>query len=95
MKKLLSLLLAFCLILGCSAAALADDQWAEENGLNKTESVEELYAAALAEGGVVNLYGCTGRDETVAKSFEAAYPGMTVNFFDLGINKMGPLSRKF
>lgn len=88
MKKLLSLLLAFCLILGCSAAALADDQWAEENGLNKTESVEELYAAALAEGGVVNLYGCTGRDETVAKSFEAAYPGMTVNFFDLGINEM-------
>ena len=52
MKKLLSLLLAFCLILGCSAAVFADDQWAEENGLNKTESVEELYAAALAEGGV-------------------------------------------
>ena len=88
MKKMLSMLFALCLVFACCTAAFADAQWAEDNGLNKTESVEELYAAALAEGGVLNLYGCTGRDETVGKSFEEAYPGITVNFYDLGINEM-------
>ena len=37
---------------------------------------------------MLNLYGCTGRDETVGKSFMEAYPGITVNFYDLGINEM-------
>lgn len=87
LRKWLCLTLSLCLLLG-AAGALADAQWAEENGLNKTETVDELYKAALAEGGEVNLYGCTGRDETVGKSFEAAYPGMKVNFYDLGINEM-------
>lgn len=86
-KTWIAWLLTLCL-LAVSGAALADAQWAEENGLNKTETVEELYQAALAEGGVLNLYGCTGRDETVGKSFEEAYPGITVNFYDLGINEM-------
>ena len=86
-KTWIAWLLTLCL-LAMSGAALADAQWAEENGLNKTETVEELYQAALAEGGVLNLYGCTGRDETVGKSFEEAYPGITVNFYDLGINEM-------
>ncbi len=88
MKKLMFLILVLALIFGCCSVAFADADWAEENGLNKTETVEELYAAALAEGGVLNLYGCTGRDETVGKSFEAAYPGIKVNFYDLGINEM-------
>ena len=86
-RNWIAILLAACLAL-LAATAMADAQWAEENGLNKTETVEELYQAALAEGGVLNLYGCTGRDETVGKSFEAAYPGITVNFYDLGINEM-------
>lgn len=87
LRKWLALLIALCTLV-MSASALADAQWAEENGLNKTETVEELYQAALAEGGVLNLYGCTGRDETVGKAFEEAYPGITVNFYDLGINEM-------
>lgn len=62
-RKWLALLVAACMLV-MSASALADAQWAEDNGLNKTETVEELYQAALAEGGVLNLYGCTGRDET-------------------------------
>ena len=88
MKKMLFLFLALCLVFSCSAIAFADAQWAEDNGLNKTETVEELYQAALDEGGVLNLYGCTGRDETISRSFEEAYPGITVNFYDLGINEM-------
>ncbi len=86
-RTILAVLLTLALTL-TAAASMADAQWAEDNGLNKTETVEELYQAALAEGGVLNLYGCTGRDETVGKSFEAAYPGITVNFYDLGINEM-------
>lgn len=73
MKKWIAMLLAACMLLACTAA-LADAKWAEDNGLNKTETVEELYQAALAEGGVLNLYGCTGRDETVGKSFWKPIP---------------------
>ena len=61
--------------------------WAEANGLNKTETVEELYEAAKKEG-VLNLYGCTGRLETVSQDFMKEYPGIQVNFYDLGINEM-------
>ena len=86
-RKWLSLALVVCMTL-LGTAALADNEWSEENGLNKTETVEELYQAALAEGGVLNLYGCTGRDETVAQTFMEEYPGITVNFYDLGINEM-------
>lgn len=87
MKKWLCLFLSLCLMMSC-AAVLADQQWAIDNGLNKTETVEELYAAALEEGGVLNLYGCSGRDEVVANAFMEEYPGITVNFYDLGINEM-------
>jgi len=62
-------------------------KWAEEVGLNKTETVAELYEKAKQEG-CVNLYGCTGRLEKVKKDFEAEYPGVKVNFYDLGINEM-------
>ena len=41
-KTWIAWLLTLCL-LAMSGAALADAQWAEENGLNKTETVEELY----------------------------------------------------
>ena len=36
----------------------------------------------------MNLYGCTGRLETVSADFMAEYPGIQVNFYDLGINEM-------
>jgi iron(III) transport system substrate-binding protein len=65
----------------------ARKKWAEDNGLNKTETVAELYEKAKKEG-VMNIYGCTGRIADVAKSFMADYPGITVNFYDLTINDM-------
>ena len=67
--------------------APAASSWAEENGLYKTETVEELYELAKAEG-ELNLYGCTGRLENVSADFMAEYPGIKVNFYDLGINEM-------
>lgn len=69
------------------AAEAPASSWAEENGLNKTETVEELYELAKAEG-ELNLYGCTGRLETVSADFMEQYPGIQVNFYDLGINEM-------
>jgi iron(III) transport system substrate-binding protein len=68
-------------------AAPAETSWAEANGLNTTETVDELYEKAKEEG-VLNLYGCTGRLENVSADFMAEYPGIEVNFYDLGINEM-------
>ena len=68
-------------------AAAAGSSWAEENGLNKTETVDELYEKAKLEG-ELNLYGCTGRLENVSADFMAEYPGIKVNFYDLVINEM-------
>ena len=59
--------------------APAASSWAEENGLYKTETVDELYELAKAEG-ELNLYGCTGRLENVSADFMAEYPGIKVNF---------------
>ena len=90
-RNILTILLVLCL-LATSGVAFAQGpegakEWAEANGLNKTETIEELYEKAKAEG-EVNLYGCTGRLETVSESFMAEYPGIKVNFYDLGINEM-------
>jgi iron(III) transport system substrate-binding protein len=62
-------------------------KWAEDNGLNKTETVQELYEKAKLEG-EVNIYGNTGRYETVAAEFMKAYPGVKVTFYDLGTNEI-------
>jgi len=62
-------------------------QWAEDNGLNRTESVQELYEKAKAEG-QLNLYGNTGRFETVAAEFMKLYPGINVSFYDLGATEI-------
>lgn len=69
------------------STASADVSWAEANGLNTTETIEELYEKAKAEG-ELNLYGCTGRLENVSADFMEEYPGIKVNFYDLGINEM-------
>ncbi len=61
--------------------------WATMNKLDQTETVEELYNKAKEEG-VLNLYGCTGRLEKVSQDFMEEYPGIEVNFYDLGINEM-------
>ena len=46
-RTILAVLLTLALTL-TAAASMADAQWAEDNGLGKTETVEELYQAALA-----------------------------------------------
>ena len=58
--KVLALILAAAMMLtawsGCVAFA-ADQSWAEENGIYRTdETVEELYEQAKLEG-EVNIYG--------------------------------------
>jgi len=73
--------------LGSKEQVSASSNWAREVGLDKTETVAELYEKAKKEG-EVNVYGCTGRIENVKKAFEAEYPGVKVNFYDLGINEM-------
>jgi len=54
-----------------------DSNWAEENGINLTESVDELYEKAKEEGKVV-IYAKSSRFKDVKTSFEAEYPGITV-----------------
>ena len=89
--KVLTLMLAAVMLLTAltGSVAFADgDNWAEANGIYRTdETVEELYEQAKLEG-EVNVYGCTGRIEDFIPDFEAAYPGVKVNLYDLGINEM-------
>lgn len=58
-------------------------QWAKENGLDKDESMEELYQAALKEGGKVIIYTASSRHAKVKADFEAAYPGMELICYNL------------
>lgn len=94
MKKILALILSLIMILGVSAAALAgekEDKWAEENGLNLDESMDELYEKAKAEGKVV-IYTISSRTQKVANAFMEAYPGIEVEVYDIS---SGTLKEKF
>lgn len=66
---------------------MTPQQWAEANGLNKTESVDELYAAAKEEG-ELHIYSCSGRMETVIATFMEDYPGINAVFYDLTNNEI-------
>lgn len=89
----LSLLVSFSMMLaGCGAnakpAAGPDGAaWAEEVGLNRTETVDELYELAKQEGKVV-VYSQSSRIKDVKASFEAQYPGITVEGFDMSTNEI-------
>lgn len=73
---------------GAGSAQMSDtEKWAEENGLNKTESVEELYEAAKAEGKVV-VYSISSRMKKVKDSFEKQYPGVQCEPFDISQNEL-------
>ncbi|WP_248924650.1 ABC transporter substrate-binding protein [Paenibacillus hamazuiensis] len=56
--------------------------WAEKAGLNKTEKPEELYAKAKEEGKVV-IYSQSSRISDVKDSFEAKYPGVKVEAYNI------------
>ncbi|MCS7463493.1 extracellular solute-binding protein [Paenibacillus doosanensis] len=68
-----------------AAAGSGKSEWAEQNGLYKTETVEELYEKAKKEG-KVTVYSTSGRINDVEKTFEAKYPGIQVEAFDLKSN---------
>lgn len=64
-----------------------EQQWAEDNGLNKTETVEELYEAAKKEGEVV-IYSISSRMEKVLPNFEKEYPGVKMTPYDISTNEL-------
>ena len=60
------------------------NDWATEHRINDgTETAEELYELAKAEGSVV-LYSISSRCTKVADSFNAQYPGVVCEPYDLG-----------
>jgi len=59
-----------------------ESSWAEENGVFETESVDELYEKAKEEGKVV-IYSNGSKFKDVKVSFEAEYPGITVEPFKI------------
>ncbi|WP_079912498.1 ABC transporter substrate-binding protein [Paenibacillus sp. 32352] len=68
-----------------AASGQGKSEWAEQNGLYKTETVDELYEKAKKEG-KVTVYSTSGRINDVEKTFEAKYPGIQVEAFDLKSN---------
>lgn len=91
---ILAVLPAFCMgagrrSTGTEAASLPAaekilvSEWAVKNKLNVyTETVDELYEAAKKEG-KVTVYSITSRIPQVKASFEARYPGVTVEAFHI------------
>ncbi|WP_282940334.1 extracellular solute-binding protein [Paenibacillus sp. RC67] len=67
---------------GAQGSSGASAGWAEKAGLNKTETAAELYAKAKEEGSVV-LYSMSSRVSDVKDSFEAKYPGVKVEAYNI------------
>ena len=61
-------------------AQSSEASWAEANGLNRTETSEELYEKAKKEGTVV-VYSQSSRIKNVKADFEKKYPGVTVEAY--------------
>ena len=63
--------------------------WEEKANIFATdETDEELYQKALEEGGEVTVYSISSRIPKVAEAFEAKYPGIKVNYFDIKTNEL-------
>lgn len=93
MRKLLYLLLslfliALLLLSSCGSADPYAQQkndmkaWLTDAKLDAQETPEQLYKAALQESTLV-IYSVTTRVLDVKKSFEAQYPGLTVEVLDI------------
>lgn len=63
------------------------NDWAKEAGLDKDESTDELYELAKQEGKVV-IYSISSRIKKVKESFEAAYPGVILEAYDISTNEL-------
>ncbi|WP_282940338.1 substrate-binding domain-containing protein [Paenibacillus sp. RC67] len=70
---------------GAATGGQGKSEWAEQNGLYKTETVDELYEKAKKEG-KVTVYSTSGRINDVEKTFEKKYPGIQLEAFDLKSN---------
>ena len=63
-------------------------EWAKANKINDgSQSTAELYELAKKEG-QVTIYSISSRITAVKKSFEEAYPGVTVNAYDISSNEL-------
>lgn len=86
MKRLIVITLSVLLILsGCGSttepnAPLAD--WLVSAKLDAEETPKQLYDAALSED-ILTVYSTSSRAFDVARSFEAEYPGLTVQVSDI------------
>lgn len=84
MKKILLFLLILFTLTACSKENETDkylSDWLEVANLDANETKEELYEAALSED-VLIIYSTTTRLYDVKDSFEAAYPGLSVEIYD-------------
>ncbi len=90
MKRVYAGLVLICLLLvtSCNESAKEISQsmdmteWLEKAGLNHEETREELYRLALSENTLV-VYSNSSRVFDVKRSFEAEYPGLTVEIADI------------
>ena len=85
MKRIFSLILCACLLISAAAVASAD---AVSDALAQAAVMtnEELYAKAQEEaaaGKTLNFYSTTSFAEKAAANFMAAYPGLTVHYFEI------------
>lgn len=70
-----------------TSALSPEQQWAEDNGLNKTETRDELYEAAKKEGKVV-VYSISSRMSKVEKSWAEDYPDVMLETYDISTNEL-------
>lgn len=88
-RLLAALLLALVAVpaLAQSDLSEAQDAWLQSAGLGpyqpEVEDYDAIYEAAKAEGSV-SLLSLSSRFPALVEAFEAAYPGITVEAFDLG-----------
>lgn len=68
-----------------------DDSWLAQANLDATETPDELYEAAKEEGKVV-IYSMSSRIAAIKDDFEAEYPGVEVEYYDL---RMAEIFEKF
>ena len=81
-KRLGTILLSALLFTGCGGKEAAADPWLEAAALDAEESPEELYEKALTED-VLIVYTVSTRLVQTKESFEAAYPGLSVELRDV------------
>ncbi len=94
MKTILDMIIIFGLIIGLSACSASKseqeaylDNWQQAAELDDQQTSEQLYQAALNEDTLI-VYSITTRIYDVKDSFEAAYPGLTVEVYDMRVYDM-------